>query len=327
MPRVVVTTTAAPMPGTADSHHQPGSAHFTANLRESLRRQFGAGHQAVGVPGLTRKRANSVNASSSRIEIKRLRPLEAVQEPINPALPTFTTRAEEREIILVSEDDDDLEADDGAVWFDYDEPKREFAAETDANRASSRLRGKKNSGMGMGSGIDAKATAKRKKRPSGKGRGKRDGGGAGKRASRNSIKGRRKAKSKPVVESSDEEGEGYTDASTKSGDESDENNDERSGAAPPSLNSWQGPINLEPFDGGVGLPDVDLAADDEAIERSKRLFPGQLRPTEQFWRRRVHVSGGSAYDLNADLLCRAKNSISSRTAIPLFPPLHLETKR
>lgn len=83
-----------------------------------------------------------------------------------------------------------------------------------------------------------------------------------------------------------------------------ESSDEESEEEVDLPGSWQGPINLEPFDGGLGLEDEELPEDQKAQEREARLFPGPMRPTDQFWRRRVRVRDKCAQDCSTDALPR-----------------------
>ena len=94
------------------------SAPEDRECRQAVQLQLDEARHTTVTPGLRRKRANSLDASSSRISgVKRMRPLDAVTQQLRIELPKFAAEATAREIIVVS--DDDLDADDGGTWFDY----------------------------------------------------------------------------------------------------------------------------------------------------------------------------------------------------------------
>ena len=263
--------TLLPVPTSRASQAPQGQVN--RELFESLRREFGTAKLVTSAPGLLRKRANSVDAASSRIDpSKRLRGLESVSKQDKVDLPAFTARPADREIIIVSDDDwSDDDVENGAVWFDYDGPQREPSDsedEPDTHRVSGRLREKKKTGSLVVSGSGVKAAAKGKARSSGGRKRRSDGNGRGSAQLRQISKSARGEK-KPAQDKAQSD---TVDANQVS----------------PS--PWQGPINLEPFDGGIGLSDEDLPVGNKALQREARLFPGPARPTEQYWRRRVRVS-------------------------------------
>jgi len=297
-------------------HESQSQSTTSAPQDPECRRSFqlrlnDARHTSV-TPALSRKRANSLDASSSRISGgKRMRPLDTAMQQQQIELPEFVVEATAREIIVVP-DDDETETDDDGTWFDYVGPtpaskgSGDGTQPKDSDRSSGRLRDKKGGRPNTGSGAGDKVVVKPKTRSRGSraGANKPGQGRGGRRGERDhngdsdKIHGsqkppKRKPKRKPkVTESSDEEDEVEVGLS----------------------GPWQGPINLEPFDGGLGLSDDESPENEEAQRREARLFPGPMRPTDQFWQRRVRVCEQWFQSCWTDASRRAQSSHSSRIA-------------
>jgi len=276
----VTSAPAALQPVPTHTAGQAEVARVNRELFDSLRRQFGTQNLVTNAPGLTRKRANSLDATASRADdSKRLRHFETVNDQKRLNVPAFVARPSDHEIIIVSDDDGSDVGDDGPAWFDYDEPQQESSEsesegehddedEPDPQRVSGRLREKKARTAAASSnatkGVVARQTrdSDRSKRRSGRSR----RGSARQRGSEKPAKAKPKAKH-PKSKLTDDMGDADTNM----------------------VEPWQGPINLEPFEGGIGLADEDLPVDKKSLDREARLFPGPARPTDQYWKRRVCV--------------------------------------
>jgi len=258
--------------------------------RQQLFREYGGAPRPTPISSVGRKRANSVDATSSRPDdSKRHRgtvtPSLARTSISNTAkleLPSFPAQGSDRLDLIVIDDDDDEYSDEGAAWFDYVGPKKEPDV--------------KDGGQGPTTDLDSHAEddplkARASKRASDKARKDAEkktekvGTGAAGGAKTGRKKQRKATARKPKPDKTKKD-DAKSDLKQKNDvSEADDRESEDERAEPP----WQGPINLEPFDGGFGLPD-EVPADERNVLLYGRLFPSGGSCTDEYWKLRTRVS-------------------------------------
>jgi len=268
--------------------------------RQQLFREYGGAPKPIPITSIGRKRANSVDATSSRPgDSKRHRGLDApglartgVSVTTKLELPAFPAQGSDRKDVIVindEDDDDDDDDDEGAAWFDYVGPKKASAAKNDGTgpetkagsqpkddaskaRASKRVSEKK-------AQRDAKEKEKEKDGHDAVAGAKTGRGKQRKSARKPKAKADKSKKNDPEPESESElEKKSYN---SKADDRESEDEDDEV--------PWHGPVNLEPFDGGFGLADEE-PMDEVAELLHSRLFPSAGWCTDEFWKRRTRVS-------------------------------------
>jgi len=279
-------------------------------LRQQLLHEYGGAHKVAMDGSVTRKRANSVDAGASRPDDnKRLRTHAAsTRKPTSintddPKLPAFPLQGTDREIALIVDDDEMVDYDDIRTWFDYDGPKKgrqETAMNSDPKTKDAAQKPRASKGVNdekseqdadePAPGLAAKKTGGRKRSKS-----------------KRTRKPKPTPKPKPAESDKDSEDCDFESENTTPEDSESEPDGDHEGP-------WQGPINLEPFDGGFGLPDEEEMEEDIALLHDQ-IFPSGGACTDGFWQRRVRVSFtyNVRYGLANDI-CRARTSRSSPTA-------------
>jgi len=295
----------------------PSPAAEQLAFRQQLLREYGSAPKAaVGASG-TRKRANSVDAAASRPgDSKRLRTLAAPTGKPKDAntdelkVPAFSAQGSDRDIILVVDDDETGDHEDDGTWFDSDGPKKEPSAQVSGEQG------------GVTNGIpkpDDTATKPRTSKQVGDKKSQKDtekpapGAPAKKTTekqrpkSKSSRKPKATPKPKRAVSDNDSEDSDFEPEDTTAEDTESESNGDLEGP-------WQGPINLEPFDGGFGLPDEEDMDEEFALIHDK-IFPSGGACTDGFWKRRVRVSPPyNMRRIHAHNVFRARNSLFSPIA-------------